>query len=133
MTRGSTLGLPCGTDVRQRQLQLPAWFPTTTTAGVLEFSRPEQLMPTDHFPDHGYTWVSAAESDAAHATETDVLSQGYDTSCHPADTPAAFAALYREVCEDDIGGRPPVTFLPAGHAAHGGAAPPSWSPASISV
>ena len=64
MMSGHTLGATRGNVARQQQLQSPAGFqevltrldaarfPTTTTAGVLEFSRPEQLVPTDHFPDH---------------------------------------------------------------------------------
>ena len=107
-------------------------LPTTTTPGVLEFSREEQLVPTDTFPDHGYAWVTAAESHAAYAAESDLMSQGYCTSFHPADSPAAFAAVHRDVCEADIRGRPPVAFLHAGTAAHGSAAPPSWSAASAS-
>ena len=102
------------------------------TPGVLEFSREKQLVPTDTFPDHGYAWVTAAESHAAHAAESDLTSRGYRTSFHPADSPAAFAAVRRDVCEADISGRPPVAFLHAGEAAHGSAAPPSWSAASAS-
>ena len=60
-------------------------------------------MQTDAFPNHGYDWIAAAESDAAHAAESDLMSQGYLT---------AFHAIFH-----------------AWTAAHGGAPPPSWSSA----
>ena len=60
-------------------------------------------MQTDAFPNHGYEWIAAAESDAAHAAESDLMSQGYSTAFHPADSPAVFAARHQDVCETDIG------------------------------
>ena len=101
MMSGNTLG---GAH-RQQQHPSPAGFHdalasldatqihATTTPGVLEFSREEQLVPTDTFPDHGYAWITMAEFNAAHAADSDLMSQGYSTAFHSTDSPAAFAAL----------------------------------------
>jgi hypothetical protein len=65
----STLGLSRGTVFQKQQLQPlqpPAWIHTSSTAGVLEYSRPEQLVPTYYLVNHGFTWVDTAESDAVH-------------------------------------------------------------------
>ena len=62
MMSGSTLG---GTHCQQHHppptgfqdaLASPdaPQFHATTTPGVLEFSREEQLVPTDNYPNHGY-------------------------------------------------------------------------------
>ena len=59
-------------------------------------------MPTDPFADHGYTWVTAAGSPVAQAAKASLWANGYAMAFHPADSPTAFAALRRDVRENDI-------------------------------
>ena len=96
MMSGSTLGgarrqqqhpPPVGFRDALASLGTPQ-FHAMTTPGVLECSREEQLVQTVAFPNHGYKWIAAAESDAAHTAESDLMSQGYPMAFHPADSPA---------------------------------------------
>ena len=65
-------------------------------------------MSTGPFADHGFTWVAAAGSPAAQAAEAGLRAKGYATTFHPSDSPAAFAALRRDVREDDVSEYPPA-------------------------
>merc|ERR1712086_929007 len=102
MMSGGTMGPPRGSVFHQP----PAWLRTTSSAGVLEYRRPTQLVQTDYLVDHGFTWVNAVESDAASRTTAYLQASGYSTTFHPAASPSAFAAVRQDVQENDIGGRP---------------------------
>jgi hypothetical protein len=67
------------------------------TTGVLECSRPEQLVPMDYLVNHGFTWVNTAECNAAQTTTAYLQVLGYSTAFHPVALPAAFAPVLRVV------------------------------------
>ena len=87
---------------------MPAWFNTAVTIGVLEYSRPEKLVLTDYFANHGFAWVAAAEYGAVHATTENLKLLGYATAFHPTALLTAFAALRCNIREDNLGECTPV-------------------------